>query len=127
MGALRQLSGLFLLTASAFTVAIALQDHPALRRGVENTASFTKVHGIEAAVALNSYVIQPGWKFARTESAALGQKIASEFNPAPKQAVPVQYARAIPHPIPRPDMRMAKVAPPAKPVLPQVAQFSRRR
>ena len=35
MGALRQLSGLFLLTASAFTVAIALQDHPTLRRGVE--------------------------------------------------------------------------------------------
>jgi hypothetical protein len=80
MGALRQLSGLFLLTASAFTVAIALQDHPMLRHGVEDTAGFTKVHGIEAAVALNQYVIQPGWKFTRAESVALGQKIASEFS-----------------------------------------------
>ena len=123
MGALRQLSGLFLLTASAFTVAIALQDHPTLRRGVEATASFTKVHGIEAAVALNRYVIQPGWKFTRAESVALGEKIASEFTSAPKQAVPVQYARAIPHPIPRPDMRVAKLAPPAKPVLPQMAKL----
>jgi lipoprotein-anchoring transpeptidase ErfK/SrfK len=124
MGALRQLSGLFLLTASAFTVAIALQDHPTLRRGVEETAGFTKVHGIEAAVALNQYVIQPGWKFTRAESVALGQKIASEFNSPPKQVAQVQPARAIPHPIPRP--RVAKVAPPppapvaAKPA-PQVA------
>ena len=124
MGALRQLSGLFLLTASAFTVAIALQDHPMLRLGVEETASFTKVHGIEAAVALNDYVIQPGWKFTRTESVVLGQKIASEFSSTPKPVAPVRFARAIPHPIPRPEMRVAKVAPPApqKPA-PQVAML----
>jgi lipoprotein-anchoring transpeptidase ErfK/SrfK len=113
MGALRQLSGLFLLTASAFTVAIALQDHPALRHGVEDTAGFTKVHGIEAAVALNQYVIQPGWKFTRAESVALGRKIASEFSPAPKQVAQAFPAPAIPRPIPRPEMRVAKVVPPA--------------
>lgn len=113
MGALRQLSGLFLLTASAFTVAIALQDHPTLRHGVEASASFTKVHGIQAAVALNRYVIQPGWKFTRAESVALGEKIASEFSPSPTPVPPVRFARAIPHPIPRPEMRMAKVAPTA--------------
>ena len=124
MGALRQLSGLFLLTASAFTVAIALQDHPTLRRGVEDTASFTKVHGIEAAVALNRYVIQPGWKFTRAESVALGEKIAAEFSSAPKPVAPARFARAVPHPIPRPEIRIAKAASPApqKPT-PQIAMI----
>jgi lipoprotein-anchoring transpeptidase ErfK/SrfK len=129
MGALRQLSGLFLLTASAFTVAVALQDHPTLRHGVVATASFTKVHGIEAAVALNRYVIQPGWKFTRAESAALGEKIASEFRSAPTQAPPVRFARAIPHPVPRPEIakavEIAKVAPPpAQKPAPRVAMNS---
>ncbi|MGD0143075.1 MAG: L,D-transpeptidase family protein [Rhizomicrobium sp.] len=113
MGSLRQLSGLFLLTASAFTVAIALQDHPALKRGVEATASFTRVHGAEAVIALNDDVIQPGWKFTRAESVALGQKIAAEFAPSPVKVAPVRLARAVPHPIPRPEMHVAKLAPPA--------------
>jgi lipoprotein-anchoring transpeptidase ErfK/SrfK len=122
MGALRQLSGLFLLTASAFTVAIALQDHPTLRHGVEATASFTKVHGIEAAVALNKYVIQPGWKFTRAESVALGDKIASEFSSAPTRVArtePVQAA--IPHPIPRPEF--AGAAPTTRKPTPEIAMI----
>lgn len=54
---------------------------------------------------------------------ALGEKIASEFSSTPKQVAQVQPTRAIPHPIPRPEIRVAKVAPPAKPIMPQIAKL----
>jgi lipoprotein-anchoring transpeptidase ErfK/SrfK len=119
MGALRQLSAIFLVTASAFTIAIAMQDHPVLKMDTQEAARLTWEQSVQAAVALNDDVIQPGWKFARAESVVLEQKIASEFSSPPKEVARAQPAGAIPHPIPRP--RVAELAAPAPAKHPQVA------
>lgn len=80
MIALRQLSVLYLAAASSFAVAIALNDHPTWNAAVHSGAHIAGEKGASAAVALNNYVLQPGWAVTKSGSVALFKMAANEFN-----------------------------------------------
>ncbi len=124
MTALKQLSAIYLAAASTFAVAIFFAGHPAWEHAAVATGRFVGVHGEEAAIAANTYIIQPGWALARTETAAAVHQIELAMAPKPIAHAPTRMAQAIPHPVARPDMTFAARAPVAKPVFhapPQVA------
>jgi lipoprotein-anchoring transpeptidase ErfK/SrfK len=98
--ALRQLSVLYLAAASSFVAAMTLAQHPMLNSAVHSGARFTAEQGEAAAVALNTYVIQPGWALTKTQSAALYREAWNTINPpvqvAQVKAKPVAVAKAAP-------------------------------
>ena len=93
MTALRQLSVLYLAAASSFTVAIVLSQHPLLNKAAHETASDVGEGAGSAAVALNDYVIQPSWSFAKAETSTLYRVAMDAIHP------PVQVAQAPAKPI----------------------------
>jgi len=102
--ALRHLSVLYLAAASSFTVAIALADHPAWNTAAHTGARFVGEQGATAALALNDYVVQPGWALTKTASVAMFKVASDKFNMMPQQvatrAKPVVVAQAK-HPAPK--------------------------
>jgi len=122
---LRQLSVLYLAAASSFVVAIVLSQHPALNSAAKSTAHFVGRTGGEAAVALNDYVIQPGWAWSRGEAGDLAHRAEVAMNPppvqveresAPKPRKPMRIARREPvksHKRAQAPLKLAKEAPPA--------------
>src|ERR1700761_7740724 len=105
--ALRQLSVVYLAAASSFAVAITLAQHPMLNNAVHTGARFTATEGEAAAVALNNYVIQPGWSFTRTQSASLYRDAWNAISP------PVHVAQVKVQPK---SVTVAKAKPPAPPM-----------
>jgi hypothetical protein len=93
MLALRKLSAIYLLAASAYSVSIVLAEHPPLARAASQSAHYLGEQGAAAAVALNAYVIQPGWAYAKKETVQLADAIGDAI--AGKKA-PVQVAQKQP-------------------------------
>ncbi len=120
----RQLSVLYLAAASSFGVAIVLSQHPALNSAVHIGAHYAGEKTGEAAIALNTHVIQPGWAWTKSEAGDVGHRVAVALNP-PKVAPnskPVQLVRREP-----PKPAVVQKAPPrvvaAAPVLrPQIVE-----
>lgn len=107
MIALRHLSVVYLAAASSFAVAIALSQHPTWNDAAHKGAHFVGEQGATAAVALNDYVLQPGWAVTKTGSVALFKVAADKFNMIPQNvaahapAKPVAVAQAR-RPAPKP-------------------------
>jgi lipoprotein-anchoring transpeptidase ErfK/SrfK len=103
--ALRQLSVVYLAAASSFAVAVTLAQHPMLNSAVHTGARFTAMQGEAAAIALNTYVIQPGWSLTKTQSAVLYRDAWNAINPPVQvaqqtvKAKPVVVAKAKPAPV----------------------------
>jgi len=103
--ALRQLSVLYLAAASSFVVAITLAQHPALNSAVHTGARFTATEGEAAAVALNAYVIQPGWSYTKAQSGVLYREAWNAIHPPVQiaqhtvKAKPVVVAKTKPAPV----------------------------
>jgi lipoprotein-anchoring transpeptidase ErfK/SrfK len=104
--ALRQLSVVYLAAASSFAVAITLAQHPVLNSAVHTGARFTVAQGEAAAIAINNDVIQPGWSFTKSQSAALYREAWNTISP------PVQVAQVKAKPV-----VVAKTKPVATPVV----------
>ena len=90
--AIKQLSALYLTAASAYTVAIILSHHPALADRAGEASAFVRSNGAEATSAVDSYLLQPGWRIVRSETAALTGKLVTALESpisrmAPKQQV----------------------------------------
>jgi lipoprotein-anchoring transpeptidase ErfK/SrfK len=113
---LRQLSALYLVAASSFGVAMVVSQHPLLNTAAKTSIHFAGEQTARAGVALNDYVIQPGWAWTKVETADVGHRIAVAWNP-PKPAIvkPVVVARREPV---KPVVR--KIAPPA--LRPQIVE-----
>ena len=98
MIALRRLSIFDLAAASSFSVAIALADHPTWNSAAHTGARFVGEQGAAAAVAMNDYVVQPGWALTKTASVAMFKVAADKFNMIPdnvaSRAKPVVVAQA---------------------------------
>jgi hypothetical protein len=77
---LRKLSVLYLAAASSFTVAVALSEHPTWNAAAQSGARAAGEQGAAAAVALNDYVLQPGWAATKVASVALFDVVADKFN-----------------------------------------------
>ncbi|HSM95192.1 MAG TPA: L,D-transpeptidase family protein, partial [Rhizomicrobium sp.] len=92
------MSVLYLAAASSFTVAIALAQHPAWNAAAHSGARFAGEQGAKAAVAINDYVLQPGWSLTKTASVALFEVAAEKFNMIPDNVAsrtkPVVVAQA---------------------------------
>ncbi|MBS0275461.1 MAG: L,D-transpeptidase family protein [Proteobacteria bacterium] len=107
MIALRHLSVVYLAAASSFAVAIALSQHPTWNAAAHTGARFVGEQGATAAVAINDYVLQPGWAVTKTGSVALFKVAADKFNMLPQNvaarapAKPVAVAQAK-RPAPKP-------------------------
>jgi lipoprotein-anchoring transpeptidase ErfK/SrfK len=103
MVGLRRLAKIYLAAASSFAVAIVLSQHPKLYQASKVTAQFIGTQGAEAAIALNSHVLSPGWRAFQT-------RIAEEMKPAPDAMRLAQ----IPAPAEKPheDERIAAIVPP---------------
>jgi lipoprotein-anchoring transpeptidase ErfK/SrfK len=101
--ALRQLSVVYLAAASSFAVAATLAQHPVLNSAVHTGARFTMTQGEAAAVALNTYVVQPGWSFTKTQTAVLYRDALNTIHPpvqvAQIKSKPVIVAKAKPNPV----------------------------
>lgn len=85
MVSLRSLSAFYLAAASSFTVAIALADHPAWNAAAHSGAHYAGEQGAAAAVAVNDYLVQPGWMLTKTGSVAFFNFAADKFNMLPQQ------------------------------------------
>ncbi|MGN6147042.1 MAG: L,D-transpeptidase family protein [Rhizomicrobium sp.] len=102
MISLRKLSVLYLAAASSFTVAVALSQHPTWNIAAHDGARVAGEQGAAAAVALNDYVLQPGWAATKVASVALFDVVADKFNmhnvdvASRKPAKPVAVAQAKP-------------------------------
>jgi lipoprotein-anchoring transpeptidase ErfK/SrfK len=90
--AIRQLSALYLTAASAYTVAIILSQHPVLADRAGEASAFIRSTGAEATVALDAYVVQPGWTFVRNESSALSEKVADAIESEMSRTVQTRVA-----------------------------------
>ncbi|HEY7977420.1 MAG TPA: L,D-transpeptidase family protein [Rhizomicrobium sp.] len=107
MIALRHLSVVYLAAASSFAVAIALSQHPTWNAAAHAGARIVGEQGASAAVALNDYVLQPGWTATKTGSVAFFKVAADKFNMIPQNvaarapAKPVVVAQAK-RPAPKP-------------------------
>jgi hypothetical protein len=99
---LRKLSVLYLAAASSFTVAVALSQHPTWNTAAHDGARVAGEQGAAAAVALNDYVLQPGWAATKVASVALFDVVADKFNmhnvdvASRKPAKPVAVAQTKP-------------------------------
>jgi lipoprotein-anchoring transpeptidase ErfK/SrfK len=101
MTALRQLSGIYLAAAGAYTIALALSAHPDWSRKSEETASYLRIRGTAAAVAVNDQVLRPGAVMAEVTGRAVASKIVTAFEAPPTrvaQKPPVRIANAQPAP-----------------------------
>jgi hypothetical protein len=78
---LRQLSALYLMAASGFTLAIGFAHHPAWRSDAETAAAYVRVYGGNAAAEINANVLRPGAAFVQGESAALYETARNAFAP----------------------------------------------
>ena len=126
MAVLRQLSVIYIAAASAFTVTIALDQHPDLAAAARVAARYTGEAGTATAIALNDYVVRPGWTLVHRKSAegydALVEALTAPLRPQPlpvARAKPVQpkriaEARSSVRPSPRPAPRPAHKAPAPK-------------
>jgi len=120
---LRKLSVLYLAAASSFTVAVALSQHPAWNTAAHNGARVAGEQGNAAAVALNDYVLQPGWAATKVASVRLFDVVADKFNmrnvdvAARKPVKPVVVAKAKPQRAKQPTV-VASIAP-RKPITEQ--------
>jgi lipoprotein-anchoring transpeptidase ErfK/SrfK len=98
--ALRHLSVVYLAAASSFALAIGLSEHPAWNSAAHTGIHFVGEQGATAAIALNDYVLQPGWAVTKTGSVALFKVAAEKFNMVPQNvaarapAKPVAVAQA---------------------------------
>ena len=119
---LRQLSVLYLAAASSFCVAIVLSQHPTLNSAAKTGAHFAGEKSAEAAVALNNYVLKPGWSWTTSEAGDLTHCAEVAMNPPPVHVAqkpapvrPVQLARRetpkLAKPVAAPQ-RVATIAPP---------------
>ncbi|HWA29591.1 MAG TPA: L,D-transpeptidase family protein [Rhizomicrobium sp.] len=72
MISLRGLSVFYLAAASSFAVAVVLADHPAWK-------AVAHKQGAAATVALNDYVVKPGWTLTKASSVALFNFTAEKF------------------------------------------------
>jgi lipoprotein-anchoring transpeptidase ErfK/SrfK len=95
MAVLRQLGVIYIAAASAFTVAIALDQHPDWAAAARVAVRYTGDAGTATAVALNDYVVRPGWVLVRRESAQ-GYDALVEALTAPPQPQPSPVAKAKP-------------------------------
>jgi len=124
---LRGLSVFYLAAASSFAVAIALADHPAW-----NAAAHKQ--GAAAAVALDDYVVQPGWALTKTSSVALFNFTADRFGMieqhlAQKDAKKPVVVAQVKHTAPKPQRvivipNMVASVPPKKEIAPPPAKFA---
>ncbi|HEY1630171.1 MAG TPA: L,D-transpeptidase family protein [Rhizomicrobium sp.] len=113
----RQLSAFYLLSASVFTIGIVLSQHPTLNQAAKDTAHAVGHATAVTAVALNDHVVQPGWRWTRSEAGDLYDRTFSHkepvrmaAKPAPK---PVQVAK---HEAPKAKpQKMATAAPALRP------------
>lgn len=122
MTALRQLSGIYVAAAGAYTLAMVMSAHPLWVRNTETAAATVRAGGITAAVALNTHVICPGGVFLAHESVAFGHFVGQEIRMAMNRAAPSHSAPAhvAARPLPVPH-RVAAAPPPfvAAPVVPE--------
>ncbi len=101
MTALRQLSAVYIVTAGAFAIAMAMSAHPDWKIKAESAARFLRVHGAATAIAADEQIIHPGWILARKEGKALGERIAASLHswsapsPAPQIALPSPVGHAV--------------------------------
>jgi lipoprotein-anchoring transpeptidase ErfK/SrfK len=115
---LRQLSVLYLAAASSFGVAIVLSQHPMLNSAAKTGVYYAGTKSGEAAVALNEYMLKPGWAWTRTQAGDLGHRVEVALNPPPapvhvaQKAKPIHVAREAPK---RVAPRIAAVAPVLRP------------
>jgi lipoprotein-anchoring transpeptidase ErfK/SrfK len=94
--AIRQLSALYLTAASAYTVAIILSHHPALADRAGEASAFVRGNGAEATATVDSYVVEPGLRFVRSETAALTGKLMMAFETPLSNSEPRRLA-VLPH------------------------------
>jgi len=122
----RQLSAFYLLSASVFTIGIVLSQHPTLNQAAKDTTHAIGHATAVTAVALNDHVVQPGWRWTKSEAGDLYDRAFSHrepvrmvAKPAPK---PVQVAKHEP-PKAKPQPKVATAAPALRPqiVEPQLA------
>ena len=139
---LRQLSTLYLMAASGFAIAIGFSHHPDWRHNAETAAIYIRVHGGEAAVAVNEHVIRPSAAFIGRESVALYQAARARWAPAPVRVaatkpMPQRLAtamKAVPHKAPppaiakatppRPIEQVAKASPPTEQYVPHLVRIT---
>ena len=100
MNSLRQLSAIYLMAASAFTVSIVFAHNPDWARAANAAAIYARDRGGDAAVALNEHVVKPGWAATRAEAVVLGEQIALAMKPAPAKIAEQKPARPAPHVLP---------------------------
>jgi len=94
--AIKQLSALYLTAASAYTVAIVLSHHPALADRAGEASAFVRSNGADATSAVDSYLLQPGWRIVRTETAALTGKLVAALESPIAATVPKRVAEVTP-------------------------------
>jgi lipoprotein-anchoring transpeptidase ErfK/SrfK len=94
--AIRQLSALYLTAASAYTVAIILSHHPALADRAGEASAFVRGDGAEATAAVDSYLVEPGLRLVRAETAALTGKLMTAFESPLSNVEPKRFA-VLPH------------------------------
>lgn len=122
MSALKQLSAVYMVAASAFAVAILFAHHPGLARSARTAAEDTGRTGMALAARLEHDVLHPAYGFVKERSARAWLALAAihpvspapSAKPAPKAApaAPVLPGRVIVKTPPaRP--RLATIAPPA--------------
>lgn len=148
MTALRQFSAMYLVAASAFTVAIVLSHNPQMAKTAKDVTIYAGARGADAAVALNEYVLTPAYRGIRTGIAASAVAISDLLNPPPRMAAqkpkparpvprviakhmpvkparaPVVVAKTLPPPQLRPAVKetppaVAQTAPPKLQLVPQ--------
>jgi lipoprotein-anchoring transpeptidase ErfK/SrfK len=147
--AVRQLSGLYLTAASAFTVAIVLSQHPTLNYAAHEGAHLARAGVVSTAVALNDYVLTPGWHLTRDASVSLYRSAMKDTHPvvqqrmaakapakeleraprgviakaSPKQQIPSALRPSIAEAPPsKPDQQVASTTRPDFTLVPQAAQ-----
>lgn len=73
--ALRQLGALYLTAAAAYTVAIVLSHHPAFAERAGDASVYVRSQGAEMTTAVESYVLDQSWTFARNEAQEVTRKV----------------------------------------------------
>jgi len=122
MSALKQLSAVYMVAASAFAVAILFAHHPGLADGTRTAARVTGRAGAALATGIEQDVLAPTYGFVREKSVRAWQAMAQAY-----AARPVSQVRIVPKAAPeRP--RVAPVTPgrvivKAPPMRPRLAEL----
>jgi lipoprotein-anchoring transpeptidase ErfK/SrfK len=115
----RQLSVLYLITASAFGVAIVLSQHPTLNYAAKTSAHYVGHATAETAIAINDHIIQPSWSWTKGEAGDLYNRARVAINPPTPVHVAVKPSPAAPKPVqlakrePAKPQKIAAAPPPA--------------